>query len=79
MSVRHIEVVINMLLGYRNVLDVRNTTKMYFAISTKMYLLKYIGYSLGIEVEILFFTYIKMLLHLDLESSILLFYYYCVN
>ena len=44
-----------------------------------MYLFSYIGYSLGIEVEILFFTYIKMLLHLDLESSMLLFYYYCVN
>ena len=51
MSVRHIEVVINMLLGYRNVLDVRNTTKMYFAISTKMYLFNTLDTVLALKLK----------------------------
>ena len=54
MSVRHIEVVINMLLGYRNVLDVRDTAQMYFAISTKMYLFNTLDTVLALKLKYYF-------------------------
>ena len=43
-----------MLLGYRNVLDVRNTTKMYFAISTKMYLFNILDTVLALKLKYYF-------------------------